>query len=50
MVRYGEVKRGLPWLNPRMVDWVEWYDHFPEVYTGGRTDIERTLKGKLNIA
>jgi len=32
-----------------MVDWVEWYDRFPEVDTRGRTDIERTLRGKLNI-
>ncbi len=47
--RYGEVKRGLHWLNPQMVDWVEWYDRFPDVYANGRTQVELKLKGELGI-
>jgi hypothetical protein len=47
--RYGEVKRGLYWLNPRMVDVLEWYDRFPDVYANGRTMIEARLKTELGL-
>jgi hypothetical protein len=49
MQRYGEVKRGLHWLNPRMVDVLEWYDRFPDVYAHGRTAVEARLRVELGI-
>lgn len=42
--RHGEVKRGLQWLNPRMVDVLELYDRFPDVHANGRIAIETKLK------
>lgn len=47
--RHGEVKRGLHWLNPRMVDVLEWYDRFPDVYMNGQGATEAELRQKLNI-
>ncbi len=48
--RYGQIKHGLRWLNPRMVDCLEWYDRFPDVYHNGRTRVESKLKAELGIA
>lgn len=47
--RHGEVYQALHWLNPRMVDVVEWFDRFPDVYAKGRTRIETKLKAELGI-
>ena len=47
--RYGEVKRGLHWLNPRMVDVLKWYDRFPDVHANGRATIEAKLKMELGL-
>jgi hypothetical protein len=47
--RHARVKQGLHWLNPRMVDWVEWYDRFPDVYANGRALVEAKLKAELGI-
>lgn len=47
--RHSEVYRGLHWLNPRMVDWVEWYDRFPEVHRNGRAAVEATLRQRLSL-
>jgi hypothetical protein len=47
--RHDGVKRGLYWLNPEMVNCLEYYDRFPDVLRSGRTSIEGTLKLKLNI-
>jgi len=47
--RYGEVKRGLHWLNPRMVDVLEWYDRFPDVHANGRAMVEAKLRKELGI-
>ena len=47
--RYGETKRGLHWLNPAMVNVLEWYDRFPEVHAQGRAKIEAKLKAELGI-
>lgn len=47
--RHGEVYQALHWLNPRMVDVVEWYDRFDDVYRHGRPRVEQTLKSKLGI-
>ena len=47
--RYGETKRGLHWLNPRMVGVLEWYDRFPEIHAHGRARIESKLKAELGI-
>jgi len=49
MQRYGEVKRGLHWLNPRMVDVLEWYDRFPDVHARGRSAIEAKLRSGLGL-
>ena len=49
MVRYGEVKRGLHWLNPRMVDALEWFDRFPDVHAVGRVEVEAKLRAELRI-
>lgn len=48
--RHAEIKRGLLWLNPRMVEALEWYDRFPEVYAHGRARIETRLLGELSIS
>lgn len=45
--RHGEVYRGLHGLNPRMVDWVAWYDRFPDVYANGRAKVEARLRAEL---
>ena len=47
--RHGRVKQGLRWLNPRMVDLIEWYDRFPDVYHNGRATVEAKLRGELGI-
>lgn len=47
--RYGEVKRGLHWLNPEMVDCLELYDRSPHVYAYGRDEVEAKLKNHLGI-
>jgi hypothetical protein len=49
MVRYGNVKRGLHWLNPGMVDCIELVDRFPDVYRTGRAQVEATVKNQLGI-
>jgi hypothetical protein len=49
MRRYGEVKRGLHWLNPRMVDVLEWQDRFPEVHAHGRAAIQARLEAELGM-
>jgi len=46
--RHGEIKRGLHWLNPKMVDVLEWYDRFPEVYAHGRASVEAKLRTELH--
>jgi hypothetical protein len=48
--RHGEIKRGLHWLNPSMVDALELYDRFPNVYGTGRALIEDKLKAELGIS
>jgi hypothetical protein len=48
--RYGETKRGLHWLNPRMVYILEWYDRFREVHAQGRAKIEAKLKSELGTS
>jgi hypothetical protein len=45
--RHEEIKRGLQWLNPRMVEVLEWYDRFPVVYEQGRTEIEDRLRAEF---
>jgi hypothetical protein len=45
--RHGEVYQALHWLNPRMVDVVEWFDRFDDVSRQGRSRIETTLNEKL---
>lgn len=47
--RHGEIKRGLYWLNPRMVDVLEWYDRFPGIYRDGRAAISETLRRAASI-
>ena len=47
--RHGEVKRGLHWLNPRLVDVLEWYDRFPDVYAHGRSVVQTRLWHGLGI-
>jgi hypothetical protein len=47
--RHREIYRGLRWLNPRMVDCVELYDRFPDVFNHGRARIETTLRTHLGI-
>lgn len=48
--RYEQIKRGLQWLNPRMVDCLEWYDRFPDVHANGRAQLEDKLKAELGSA
>ena len=47
--RHGEVYQALHWLNPRMVDVVEWYDRFPDIYMHGKGRVEAKLKAELGI-
>jgi hypothetical protein len=47
--RYSEIKRGLYWLNPRMVDLLNWYDRFPNVYENSREAIKDRLAAELGL-
>lgn len=47
--RHREVKRGLFWLNPRMVDVLERQDRFPYVYHSGRQAVRDTLTDLINL-
>lgn len=47
--RHGDICRGLYWLNPTMMDFVEIFDRFEDVYQHGRSQVEATLKAHLGI-
>jgi hypothetical protein len=47
--RHGEIKRGLHWLNPDMVECLELYDRFPDVYRDGRAQVAARLTAHLGI-
>lgn len=49
MVRYGNIKKGLHWLNPDMVDCFEFFDLFPDIHRNGRAQVEATVKNHLGI-
>ena len=47
--RHDELKLGLHWLNPRMVDWLEDEDRFPDVYRDGRALVEQRLRRHVGL-
>lgn len=48
--RHSEVRDALFWLNPRMVDLLDWFDRFDDVQQRGRGRIEQTLRTRLGPA